>query len=380
MALVVVNADDVGLSRGFNRGILIAATNGILTSTSIRVNGAAYREAVEESVPQIDRLGIGLHLNIVEGHTLRPTHQSVLCDNEGQFSLGIAGLLKRRNDPAVLMEVEAEYRNQIEIALNDVRRLDHLNSHQYTHCIPQLFEIVVKLAAEYKIPFVRLQAEPFYVASDIWRHLRPWYAANILKHVLVTAFARRNRKYAAQSGIRTNDRLIGVLYTGHMCRETIVEGLRRGSRGAALVELLLHPACILGARDERFLNAQVRNYVIDPARTAELSALTSLELRSYLFEAGYVLTNYAAMAEGRTERYAPELINAAGLFQANPAPSYGRLKTYFILDETPFHQPRHFSRLEECQDIECCGVAIVKPPHGGVLQEYMLKHWRWVGL
>jgi methionyl-tRNA formyltransferase len=382
MTFVVIHADDLGLSRGFNRGILLAGTNGILTSTSIRVNGAAYREAIEEVIPQIGRVGIGLHLNIVEGHTLRRAGKSALCDNAGRFCLGFRALWNRRTDPTFLAEVEAEYRNQIETALKDINGLDHLNSHQHSHGIPELFEIVVKLAAEFKIPFVRLPAEPFYVASAIWRHLRPWYAANLVKHVVLNTFAARNKKCAAQHGVRTNDRFVGILYTGNMCRETIVEGLRRGSKGAALVELLVHPACILGVRDERFLNAEVRNYVINPARTVELSALISPELRSYLLRGGYLLTNYAAIAERRSEQYASAIANAAGPLQAevSPAPSYARLKTYFILDETPFHQPQYFSRLvQECQDIECCGVAIVKLPHGGVLQKYILKHWRWVG-
>jgi predicted glycoside hydrolase/deacetylase ChbG (UPF0249 family)/folate-dependent phosphoribosylglycinamide formyltransferase PurN len=382
MTFVVVHADDLGLSRGFNRGILVAATSGILTSTSIRVNGAAYREAVEETMPQIGRVGIGLHLNIVEGHTLRERGKSVLYDNNGRFSLEFGGLWKRRTDATFLAEVEAEFRNQIETALKDVSRLDHLNSHRHGHCIPEIFEIVVKLAVEYKIPFVRLPAERFYVASPIWRHLRPWYGLSLIKWAILSAFAPRNRKYAAQHGVRTNDRLVGILYTGNMCRETIVGGLRRASQGGAVVELLLHPACILGARDERFLSAGVRDYAIDPARTTELSALTSPELLSDLLRAGYLLTNYTAIAEGRSKQYAATISNAAGPVQAGetPGPLYGRLKTYFILDETSFHQPRYFSRLvQECQDIECCGVAIVKLPHGGLLQKYLLKHWRRLG-
>jgi hypothetical protein len=167
------------------------------------------------------------------------------------------------------------------------------------------------------------------VASGIWRHLRPWYGLNLIKHVVLNAFAPRNRKYAAQHGVRTNDRFVGLLYTGNMSRETIVKGLRRGSQGATLIELLLHPACILGARDERFLNAGVRDYVIDPARTTELSALTSPELLSDLLRAGYLLTSYTAIADGRSEQYAATISNAARSVQAEetPEPPYERLKT-----------------------------------------------------
>jgi methionyl-tRNA formyltransferase len=127
----------------------------------------------------------------------------------------------------------------------------------------------------------------------------------------------------------------------------------------------------------------VRDYVVDPARTSELSTLTSPDLLSDLLRAGYLLTNYTAIAERRTEEYAATISNSADSVRAEeaPGPSYRRLKTYFILDETSFHQPRYFSRLvQECQDIECCGVAIVKLPHGGLLQKYLLKHWRHLGV
>ena len=43
---LVVNADDFGLSESINRGILSASRDGILRSTSLMPNGAAFEDAV----------------------------------------------------------------------------------------------------------------------------------------------------------------------------------------------------------------------------------------------------------------------------------------------------------------------------------------------
>ncbi len=54
---IIFHADDLGLSDGFNDGILEAAIDGQLTSTCVRVNGAAYQDAVSRIIPQMPHVG-----------------------------------------------------------------------------------------------------------------------------------------------------------------------------------------------------------------------------------------------------------------------------------------------------------------------------------
>src|SRR5204862_7483290 len=51
-------------------------------------------------------------------------------------------------------EVEAELRRQIERLLAGGLTLAHVNSHQHLHVLPRVFEVVLRLAGEYRIPFV----------------------------------------------------------------------------------------------------------------------------------------------------------------------------------------------------------------------------------
>lgn len=47
--VLIVNADDFGLSKGQNYGIIEACKNGLVTSTTALVNGAAISHAAQLS-------------------------------------------------------------------------------------------------------------------------------------------------------------------------------------------------------------------------------------------------------------------------------------------------------------------------------------------
>lgn len=59
---VIVNADDLGASRGINEGIVEAVDAGIVTSASLMVNMPAARHAVEKMAPHPE-ISIGIHVN-----------------------------------------------------------------------------------------------------------------------------------------------------------------------------------------------------------------------------------------------------------------------------------------------------------------------------
>src|SRR5256885_1605152 len=71
MKNLIVNADDLGWTEGVNRGIAEAHRNGIVTSSSLLANGAAFASAVElaRSTPG---LGVGVHLNLSDGEPVAP--------------------------------------------------------------------------------------------------------------------------------------------------------------------------------------------------------------------------------------------------------------------------------------------------------------------
>ena len=70
--LLVVTADDFGISRGVNRGIVQAHREGILTSTSLMVNRSAAQQAADLA-RACPALSIGLHLELDPAEADVPT-------------------------------------------------------------------------------------------------------------------------------------------------------------------------------------------------------------------------------------------------------------------------------------------------------------------
>jgi predicted glycoside hydrolase/deacetylase ChbG (UPF0249 family) len=64
--LLIVTGDDFGAAREVNDGIVAAHRDGILTSASLMVTGAAVEDAVRLARAHPD-LAVGLHLVLVQG-------------------------------------------------------------------------------------------------------------------------------------------------------------------------------------------------------------------------------------------------------------------------------------------------------------------------
>src|SRR4051812_35977187 len=82
---LVVTADDFGISRGVNRGIVEAHRNGLVTSASLMPNLPSAEDALTRATTCPD-LGLGLHLTLTAGRPLSPPDRvPTLVDADGQF-------------------------------------------------------------------------------------------------------------------------------------------------------------------------------------------------------------------------------------------------------------------------------------------------------
>src|ERR1051325_9200623 len=82
---LIVNADDFGLSHSVNEAVIRAHHDGILTSASLMVNEAGFEEAVKLA-KENPKLGIGLHLTLLQGHSTLPLEKiSGLVNKRGEF-------------------------------------------------------------------------------------------------------------------------------------------------------------------------------------------------------------------------------------------------------------------------------------------------------
>ena len=237
--LFILNADDLGMTKTRNEAIFDACRKGFLKSASICVNGDEFDDAVKNVIYQCPELGIGVHLNIIEGRALIP--KTSLTDSSGNFRFGFIQLLLRLRNKKILEDVEREFRAQIEKGLEKTK-FDHLDSHIHIHGIPEIFKIAATLAKEYGIPCIRTQYEKRYIVPDNKKNVTPAFPVNQIKILLLNTFTRKNRKVLEYSH-KTNDFLIGVGYTAMMDSRTIEYGLKKliQKQDNLVVEALFHP-------------------------------------------------------------------------------------------------------------------------------------------
>ena len=121
----ILNADDFGMTKDYNRAVMYAYSRGFLKSASLCANGEAFDNAVNEVLPECPRLGVGVHLNIIEGKAL--TKCNLLTNDKNEFNNGYLALILKSGNKDFKNQVEKEFRAQIEKVLQYTKP-DHIDS------------------------------------------------------------------------------------------------------------------------------------------------------------------------------------------------------------------------------------------------------------
>jgi predicted glycoside hydrolase/deacetylase ChbG (UPF0249 family) len=134
--VLVVNADDFGLSLGVNRGIQRAFDDGIVTSASLMVRAAAAVDAAARARSR-PGLAVGLHVDLGEW-----TYES------GSWA-PLYDVVDFHDPRAVADEVQAQL--DAFVALTG-RRPTHLDSHQHVHTSEPVRSVVRSVAGALGVP------------------------------------------------------------------------------------------------------------------------------------------------------------------------------------------------------------------------------------
>lgn len=276
----ILNADDFGMSEAYNRAVLEGCSSGILKSASLAANGEAFDEAVNKVIPACPDLGVGVHLNVIEGKSLLSGLDRLTDENRYFNNSYVQLLIKSLNkkDTEFMSQLEREFRAQIE-QVQEKTKVTHIDSHVHVHSIPPIFELVCKLAKEYGIKQIRTQFEKPYIIPDVFRHLTLKYPVNLIKLMLLDFFTLINEGKVRKYGLNTNDYLIGVTYTSMMNSLTVSYGLMAIKYDKVVAEALIHPC--------RYEDGTIDNHF------AEFQITKNMKLKEKIENLGFEITNYA---------------------------------------------------------------------------------------
>ena len=146
--LLIINADDLGMSDEINEGIFESVSRGIVTSATLLVN-----PPFEADIPRFLETGvsIGLHFNLTLGNPCSPAREVLsLVDENGGFFHDIEKVFARLNES----EVEKELNLQVEWFQKKLHRKPcQLSFHKHLHARDnRLLKIIGSIGRTLRIP------------------------------------------------------------------------------------------------------------------------------------------------------------------------------------------------------------------------------------
>lgn len=277
---LIINADDFGISRRVNDGILEAAQAGGITSTSLMVNLPDSSDAIARA-RQHPAISVGLHFNLTVGNAL--TGPSSLTQGWGTEFYPLSRLLAAASLGLIdESDVECECLAQIDRMTRAGCPPTHLDSHRHVHTHPAIYPGVLRAVRARGIPHLRVPCEPLNLNAGV-------LGATLKKSMLLLS-ARRSRRYRNGIGVQpvipsqNITGFVGIsLQGGTSFADRLFTLIRELPAGTT--ELMTHP----GYADADL--AKRDNYTIE--REIELNVLCSDEFHELLENSSITLANFA---------------------------------------------------------------------------------------
>jgi predicted glycoside hydrolase/deacetylase ChbG (UPF0249 family) len=141
--MIIINADDFGISPEVNRAIVNCFEDGIISSTTIMMNMPYCEDAIKLAFEHGFNESVGLHFNMIEGEPLTTNIKGCerIC-TDGLFSYKRNSVKKwsRKEATAIVEEFEAQLNRMMEMGIKP----SHIDSHEHTHTEIPIFNIIKK--------------------------------------------------------------------------------------------------------------------------------------------------------------------------------------------------------------------------------------------
>lgn len=291
MKRLIINADDLGMTAGINRGIERACREGVVRSATLMAAGAAFDDAVAVA-QRTPELSIGCHVVLIGGRPILPPTQAPSLAPAGEFRPGIAAFTQA----AVFGKLNAsEIRAEVEAQIQKLQRagvtLTHVDSHKHTHIFPAVLRPLLEAARDCGIRAVRNPFTPVRLLAA--QLLRPSRFARGSKVMLLSAFRASFGRELRRTGMRSPDGSFGIVATGSLGAATLARIAAAIPEGTW--ELVTHP----GYNDAELERLPTR---LRQSRDVELELLCSPETRKALEQHGVTVISYREFLESSSVR------------------------------------------------------------------------------
>ncbi|MBI2063497.1 MAG: ChbG/HpnK family deacetylase [Candidatus Yanofskybacteria bacterium] len=220
-----VVADDLGLHKLINDGIIWGLKNGLIGGASLMANGKAFDDAIIK-LKNIPNINTGIHINFVEEGSL--VSGKVMPKNHRIFFVKyLLGFIKKEY---IKKEAEVQIKKCIQAGIKP----SFINGNQHLHLLPGIMNIILNLAVDYRIPYIRIVNEPINLTGG--RLLRKFQL------LFLNFLSARAKKKIKKTGLECNDFFVGFINAGNLAEKDIklAENLAQ-KYPDKIIELGCHP-------------------------------------------------------------------------------------------------------------------------------------------
>lgn len=169
-SILIINADDFGLTDRNNEAILEAFEQSVITSATLMANMPFFSKACQlAKTYRIDK-HLGLHFNLTYGKPLSEEVRQIqnICNDQSEFDFNIPRhslFLPKQTTKAIYQELKLQW----QACLSNGIRPTHIDSHQHVHNLIPVAQVVATFAKKKGVP-VRL-------ARNIGQNITPLKSA-----------------------------------------------------------------------------------------------------------------------------------------------------------------------------------------------------------
>ncbi len=133
MKKIIISADDFGLSKEVNDGVIKAYTDGVVTSSNIIVTKDSFKEAIS-FIEKNQNLVIGLSLDLMDFF---------------DFDFLTKKIIGYKDKSVPVYSITKEIEKQVNIFLKSGCKSGHFSSYYFLHQLPELFPHVLKIMSSF---------------------------------------------------------------------------------------------------------------------------------------------------------------------------------------------------------------------------------------
>lgn len=197
-------ADDLGLHKSVNDGIVFLLKEKKIDGASLMSNGEAFEDAVRQC-EDAQVSNIGVHLNLVEQDSVL-SGKPLLKDHKVFFIKYILRLVKK---DFIQKELEAQVQKVVQAGIKPV----FINGNQHLHLLPGIMDMVIRLAGKYGIDHIRIVNQPISLGKGkLFKQLQLLF---------LNFLSKLAKNKIRKAGLKCNDYFVGFINAGKLSEDDI---------------------------------------------------------------------------------------------------------------------------------------------------------------